>query len=132
MSSNLEYAQRILVDRTWRGPLLLWTRWVRRVLSMTDLMFQLIAHQPLFASGDSRGAPRRRRNTRAYQECSTQLNIDSGLQVLVGSSFVPSDVMCTHDERKVNVETQRSPDLLAYGGVTERVCTLFWLTKSSH
>ena len=123
MTSELEYGQGVPVNQTWRGPPRFRTRWVGRVFSVTDFLFQLISHQALFANGHSLGASRRRRITRAHQEGSPQLSVDSGLQLSVGSPFAPSSVVCTHDERKVNVEAQRSPNLLAYGGITEGVCT---------
>ena len=92
------------------------------MLSMTEFLFQLIAHQALFANGHSLGALRRRRIIRAHQEGSPQLDVDSGQQLSVGRLFVASGVVCAHDERK-DVEARRSLNLPAYGRITERVCT---------
>ena len=93
------------------------------MLSMTGFLFQLIAHQALFANGHSLGALHRRRIIRAHREGSPQLDVDSVQQLLVGRLFVASGVVCAHDERKDDVEAQRSLNLPAYGRITERVCT---------
>ena len=90
---------------------------------MTDLSFQLIAHQALSANGHCFGASCRRRTTCARQECSPQPNVDLGRQLSVGRLFVACGVVCAHDERKDDVEARRSLNLPAYGGIAERVCT---------
>ena len=62
-------------------------------LDDADPLFQLITHQAPFTNGHPLNALLRRRNTRAYQEGLTQLDVDSERQLSVGRLFVVSSVV---------------------------------------